>query len=252
MIADPQPETLTSRYLIVNADDFGAGHGVNEGIIAVHRAGVLTSASLMVTQPAAEAAAALATEYPDLSVGLHTDLTGEGGPPRIDIDDPSAAEFELRTQLERFADLVGQPPSHLDAHHNLHRHPPLTPVFVTVSAEMGIPLRENCPVRYFPDFYAQWDDQTHPEQVTPANLRSMLLADVKPGITELSCHPGYYDEAFDSVYHLERQLELATLLDPDLPSFLAANDIQLINYHQASALLAGPGWPADLGKTTAP
>lgn len=232
---------MDSRFLIVNADDFGASDGVNRGIIAVHTTGFLTSTSLMVTQPAAEAAVSLAVDHPDLSIGLHTDLTGEGGPPRTDVDDPSAVVAELKAQLDRFEHLVGRPPSHLDAHHNMHRHQPLTPVFLDAAAELDIPLRENCPIRYFPDFYAQWNDETHPEQVTPDALRRMLTTEIGPGITELSCHPGFVDPTFDSVYHLERQLELDTLLDPDLPAFAEANDINLINYHQAKQLLSSRG-----------
>ncbi len=242
MTTSPEQDRDTpSKYLVVNADDFGASHGVNRGIIDVHRSGFLTSTSLMVTQPAAEEAARLATDYVDLSVGLHTDLTGEGGPPRVDVESPKAAARELTEQLKQFEDLMGQPPSHLDAHHNMHRHPPLTPVFIAAAAELDIPLRENCAVRYFPDFYAQWDDETHPEQVTPSNLRHMLLTQIGPGITELSCHPGYHDPDFDSVYHIERRLELDTLIDPALPVFVEANAIHLINYHQAKRLLTDPG-----------
>ena len=41
-----------TRRVIVNADDFGISAGVNRGIAAAHRFGVVTSASLMVRQPA--------------------------------------------------------------------------------------------------------------------------------------------------------------------------------------------------------
>jgi hypothetical protein len=46
------------------------------------------------------------------------------------------------------------------------------------------------------------------------------------------------------VYHLERRLELDTLVDPELPSFTAANGIRLVNYHQVKVLLDADGWPA--------
>lgn len=230
------------RYLIVNADDFGAGRGVNRGIVEVYRAGVLTSASLMVTQPGTEDAVELAAAMDRLSLGLHTDLTGEDGPPRVDLDDAAAVASELDGQLERFRSLTGTDPSHLDAHHNLHRRPNLAPVFAAVAVELGVPLRENSPVRYFPDFYAQWDDgEVHPEHVSPDNLRRMLDTEVGPGITELACHPGRYDPDFRSSYHRERELELETLLDPDLPRYMADHNIELINYHRAGRLLAESG-----------
>lgn len=37
-----------SRYLIVNADDFGDSYGINKGIIEVIRNGIVTSTSVMV------------------------------------------------------------------------------------------------------------------------------------------------------------------------------------------------------------
>ena len=36
------------KYLIVNADDYGASRGINRGILEAHRRGILTSTSLLV------------------------------------------------------------------------------------------------------------------------------------------------------------------------------------------------------------
>ncbi len=40
--------TTTVKYLIVNADDFGASRGINRGIAEAHTTGIVTSTSLMV------------------------------------------------------------------------------------------------------------------------------------------------------------------------------------------------------------
>jgi len=64
----------TDRFLIVNADDLGLSAAVNEGVLAAHEGGVVTSASLMVRQGAAPAAAERAAAYPELAIGLHIDL----------------------------------------------------------------------------------------------------------------------------------------------------------------------------------
>ena len=48
------------KWLIVTGDDFGASCGINRGILEAHRAGILTSASLLVNRPASAEAAALA------------------------------------------------------------------------------------------------------------------------------------------------------------------------------------------------
>jgi hopanoid biosynthesis associated protein HpnK len=67
------------RRLIVTADDFGAAVEVNEAVEVAHREGILTAASLMVTGPAADDAAARARRNPRLRVGLHLVLV-EGRP----------------------------------------------------------------------------------------------------------------------------------------------------------------------------
>src|SRR4051794_9797223 len=62
------------RRLIINADDFGRSHSINEAVVRAHREGVLTSASLMMNEVACDEAVALARENPKLGVGLHLTL----------------------------------------------------------------------------------------------------------------------------------------------------------------------------------
>ncbi len=62
------------RRLIVNADDFGLTSGVNRAIVELHRAGVLTSATLMARARATEEAIAMARATPTLGVGCHVVL----------------------------------------------------------------------------------------------------------------------------------------------------------------------------------
>src|SRR3954451_4424037 len=73
---NPQPAKAgtTNRRLVVNADDFGRSRSINEAVIRAHREGILTSASLMVNEPAYDEAVALARENPQLGVGLHLTL----------------------------------------------------------------------------------------------------------------------------------------------------------------------------------
>ncbi len=62
------------RRLVVNADDFGRSDSINEAVIRAHHAGILTSASLMVDEPACAEAVRLAKGSPRLGVGLHLTL----------------------------------------------------------------------------------------------------------------------------------------------------------------------------------
>jgi predicted glycoside hydrolase/deacetylase ChbG (UPF0249 family) len=69
---------MASR-LIINADDFGLTLGVNRAIAELHRAQVLTSATLMATGAAFDDAVAIAHANPSLGVGCHVVLT-DGDP----------------------------------------------------------------------------------------------------------------------------------------------------------------------------
>src|SRR5205085_7992074 len=102
-----------SRFLVVNADDLGYAPGVNRGIFEAHERGIVTSTSLMVRRPAAEAAAAALHARLRLGVGLHVDL-GEwlfedgdwrARDVRVDDADREAVAGEVAAQLARFREL---------------------------------------------------------------------------------------------------------------------------------------------------
>jgi predicted glycoside hydrolase/deacetylase ChbG (UPF0249 family) len=218
------------KYLIVNADDFGASRGINQGVIAAHRQGILTSASLMVTAPWSQDAAALGNASPELSVGLHADLTLCRE--RKSADWLRETRGELRAQFMRFRKLTGYSPTHLDSHHNLHREPELLPLFLELACEYDLPLREHSCVRYYSNFYGQWDGQTHLEQISAENLVQILQGEIGSGVTEMSCHPGYIDPDFFSGYSIEREAELVALCDPRVRHALEEHHIELIGYQE--------------------
>jgi chitin disaccharide deacetylase len=225
------------KYCIVNADDFGMSHGVNRGIIEAHQAGVVTSTSLMVTMPASGEAALLTRQTPELSVGLHVDFTGESPDPAAALSARTIHYADLELQLLRFRELLGCLPTHIDSHQNVHRYPQLLPLFQDLANRYGLPLREYSRARYFPDFYGQWDGETHLEQVSPGSLLQMLETEFHEGITELSCHPGHIDADFHSFYAREREEELRTLCNPFIRDKLSELGIKLISFRE---LLACP------------
>ena len=223
------------KYLIVNGDDFGASRGINRGILEAHTRGILTSASLMVDRPASEEAAALARTVPELSVGLHADLDS-----LAQVADLDTWRAELQRQFEHFCRLVGRPPSHLDAHHNVHRDARVLPVFRELALRLDIPLRDDGPVRGLSGFYGQWGGETHPEHIGVQRLIRLLAAELPPGISELCCHPGYVEPDLRSSYQLEREIELQTLCDPAVRQTIDVEGIRLISFHAIGAGLASP------------
>jgi predicted glycoside hydrolase/deacetylase ChbG (UPF0249 family) len=225
------------RYLVVNGDDFGASRGINRGIMEAHQHGILTSASLMVNMPHSEEAAMLACDLPGLSVGLHLTLTTEEGELIVDRTDFNECLTGLQRQLDLFQELIGELPTHLDSHHNVHRDPELLPHFLDLSRKYNLPLREYSSVRYFSNFYGQWDGETHLEQISVKSFIKMIETEIHEGFTELGCHPGYVDPDFQSIYSIERETELRTLCDPIIRNKLTELNIQLFGFRELTHLL---------------
>lgn len=220
------------KRLIVNADDFGASRGTNNGILHAHRHGIVTSTSLLVDAAASEDAGAQATAAPELSVGLHLDLDG------VDV---TRLPDELERQMERFTALTGTLPTHVDTHHNTHRDPRMLESVLAFARHHGLPLRGHSPVQVVPSFYGQWGGVTHMEQITVDGLERILRG-VGEGVTELTCHPGYLDAGLRSSYAVEREAEVHTLCDPAARAVLISLDIHLFTFRDLPGLLAGsPG-----------
>lgn len=216
-----QPEAMAKSNLIVNADDLGYAQTVNEGIFAAHRDGVVTSTSLMVLRDDAPAAIEALPAHPDLAVGLHLEsafvLCSPGG------DKGRTPIEECRKQLERFRELVGREPTHLDSHKHVHENDPVFGAAAeAVAAELGVPLR-NRGIRYERGFYGR-------DAISPAHLVALIEA-LPPGWTEIGCHPAACPVPISS-YDAERRIELATLRDPGVKSLLNVSDVQLCSFAQ--------------------
>jgi len=63
--------------LIVQGDDMGAAHSINEGTIQAYRQGIMRSTNIIVPGPWMLEAAKLLAENPELEVGIHLALTSE-------------------------------------------------------------------------------------------------------------------------------------------------------------------------------
>ncbi len=152
-----------ARRLIVNADDFGRSVSINQAVVRAHREGILTSASLMVNEPAFSDAVALARENPRLGVGLHlTLICGHSALPPETIpdlvkadgsfdDNPARAGWryffhrrlrdqlraEIHAQFYKFR-ATGLPMDHVNGHLHLHLHPTILPLLLRDADELDI------------------------------------------------------------------------------------------------------------------
>lgn len=226
------------KFLIVNADDFGYGASVNRGIAEAIDQGVVTSAGLMVNTPGTLEAVGMAAERKALSLGLHVNFTNEAER-LVEFDDPPVCRRELRRQFDRFVELVGRLPTHLDSHQHIHRRRPCLPSFLELAEEHGVPLRDQPPVVFKGGFYGQWEyGVSDPSKVSLEALARILSRELTSGIYELAVHPGYSDPGVHYVYHSDRENELRTLTDPRLRELLRDEGIQLISYHELKDAVA--------------
>lgn len=150
--------------LIVNADDFGLTAGVNRAILELHRAGVLTSATLMARAAATEEAIEIALSAPSLGVGCHVVLIdGEPvlSPPQLPtlIDSrtgcfhPALSAFLIRLfmgrmsapeiETETAAQIAllqgrGMRLTHIDTHKHTHMFPAVLRPVLRAARAAGI------------------------------------------------------------------------------------------------------------------
>lgn len=151
------------KRLIVTADDFGLSEAVNEAVESAHKDGILTTASLMVAEPAARDAVERARRLPKLAVGLHLvvvdgqpvlppaeipALVGKDGRFRNCLACGGFAYFfipsarrqlaaEIRAQFQSFRD-TGLALDHVNAHHHLHLHPTVLSLSISIGKEFGL------------------------------------------------------------------------------------------------------------------
>jgi predicted glycoside hydrolase/deacetylase ChbG (UPF0249 family) len=133
------------KRIVLNADDFGLAPGVDAAILELLQRGRLSGVSSMTTAPLWETdGPRLAPFAATVDIGLHFALTEvptqsavrrrrKDGTPltfaevhaaawtgRIEVD---VVLDELRLQWNRFREVVGRGPSHLDSHQHVHQLP---------------------------------------------------------------------------------------------------------------------------------
>ena len=217
------------RFLIVNADDLGLSAEVDRGLFEAHDAGVVTSTSLLVDGPDAEAAIEQARKRPKLGLGIHVAFD-ERGKLFTDMQDLAAVQQQIDRQLTAFVRLVGSPPDHIDSHHHMHRLFNVARLFLVAGRRYNVPVRGFSDVVFVGRFWGQPEfGKTDLSKISPEVMIAMLRA-VKPGVTEISCHPGHVETRPDALYNREREVELQTLTDEQVKDTITEEGIRLINY----------------------
>lgn len=227
--------------LLINADDYGVTDGVSQGIIQALEADAITATTIMACADGAQERIARHATILSGRAGAHLQLTRgipclppESVPSLVDAEgrfpndpalvlDPNPDEVtrEWAAQCARLCSL-GVPPTHLDAHHHIHLHPNVLPVYVALAKDMGLPARcaetrdrEALEAAHIPVAHASvmdWYDTPDADALHTALERATTRCPAD-GVIELMVHPGLADKALEEVsdYVEKRKIELDLL-----------------------------------------
>lgn len=147
--------------IIINADDLGAGLGINNAIFELMAQKKVTSATLLASGPYLNDAVANLSAFPQCSFGVHLNVTEYepltstehlevllddkgcfGGEDRFRTARMTprlahAIYVELSAQIERLLRL-GVKVSHIDSHHHVHTLPKMFPVLKRLQGRYGL------------------------------------------------------------------------------------------------------------------
>jgi chitin disaccharide deacetylase len=258
-----------ARLLLINADDFGMCHAINEAILLSMRGGVVQSTSLMTPCPWGLPAIDLLKDNPALDFGVHLTvicdqvnykwrplISPEKVPSLIDETgfcypisrmaelaakaDIHELEIEFRAQIEMVLS-AGLKPNHLDWH-CLHSggRAEIFDLTQGLAKEYGLALRvANQP--YINQVQAQglptddYDllDSYDLDLSNKAARYAQLLRELPVGLTEWAVHPGIGNAEMRAVEPGSwqiRQTDYDFVISPEARQIIAEEGIILINY----------------------
>jgi predicted glycoside hydrolase/deacetylase ChbG (UPF0249 family) len=263
------------RLLLVNADDFGMCHAVNEAIIRSLEEGIVGSCSVMVPCPWALHALAWLQGAPEVPFGVHLTSVSEQpkyrwGPitcrkevpslvdeagyfyPESRIEefleqvDVGELEREYRAQIERVLD-VGLQPTHLDSHCAIHtRREDIFEMTLGLALEYGVPLRA-----YYQRFIEKMRRLGYPtndhdlmdsydlDTIGKAARYAQMLRALPVGLSEWAVHPGVGNAELRAVEPSSwqvRQTDFDFVMSQEAQSILEEEGIILVDYRVVRAL----------------
>lgn len=232
------------KKLIINADDFGYCKGVNYGIIEAHIDGVLTSTTIMANMPGFDHAVELHQQYPNLSIGVHLNLTT--GSPVLShlktivdtkgnfrnqayykssfIIDQKEVYDEWKAQIEKIL-AAGIQPTHLDVHHHANLFGDFNVIYFKLADEYNLPVRNN------------FNNQDPTSRTTDGFVYTMETALQSEealeqlfethNTVEIMCHPAFLDKFLlaSSSYTYPRTEELDLLTHPTTKELFSSQSL---------------------------
>ena len=207
-----------TKYLIINADDFGMSRIFNYVILDLIKKDLISSTTVMVNRVTDnqkeqfDELIAL-SQGKNLSVGLHLEFK--------DSDYPS----QIKSQYNKFKEILGFNPSHLDIHKASTIRESISPV-ANFCRDKEIPCRnKGGDVTYFkttasPSFHGSIEDFSKIEEWIKT------LEDEK--YYEILFHPGKFDPGCKSSLNKDRERDVEHI--KKLNNILEKNNIKVVSY----------------------
>jgi hypothetical protein len=259
-----------ARLLILNNDDFGMCHAINEGVLQTIRRGAASSCTLMAPCPWALHAMHLLKENPDIPFGVHLTAVSEAvyyrwGPLASSEKVPSLVdeagyfyneqripeflaqvnlaelELEFRTQIEAVLAQDLQP-THLDSHCLINtRREDIFDMTVRLAFDYGLAMRvtnkpfiEKLQRQGYPtsdyDLIDSYRLATHEKP----EVYFRMLRELPPGLTEWAIHPSVVTpelQAISASWDV-RQADFEFLMSPQTQEILQREGIISLDFTQ--------------------
>ncbi|MCB0026633.1 MAG: polysaccharide deacetylase family protein [Anaerolineales bacterium] len=264
-----------ARLLIINADDFGMCHAVNQAIMTTLLDGIVGSTTLMAPCPWAGHAMRFLAEHPEIPFGVHLTVIADWpdyrwGPisPRAMVPslltpagsfrnfdqmgelfahaDPAELEREFRAQIELVL-AAGLQPTHLDWHSlRVTGHDEVVDLMVKLARDYGLALRVMGRQRInalqsqgLPTNDYDFLDSYLLDPASKMAAFARLLRELPAGLSEWAVHPGLDNaelQAIDPGGSHFRQADFDFLTAPQARDLIAAEGIILLDYRTLQAV----------------
>jgi predicted glycoside hydrolase/deacetylase ChbG (UPF0249 family) len=269
---------VDARLLLINADDFGMCHAINEAILRTLKDGLVRSTTLMTPCPWALHAMHLLKEHPDIAFGVHLtvicdtvnykygpltprekvpSLLDEAGyfysfermPEFLGRARLDELEVEFRSQIE--ATLTAQlKPTHLDWHClRFGGRVEIFDLMLGLAKEYGLALRvvgqpliEHVQRQGLPTNDYDFLDSFRLDIVDKSARYSQLLRELPVGLSEWAVHPGLGNAELQAIQPggvQVRQTDFDFLMSQTAQDIVKEEGIILVDYRPLQAVWSG-------------
>lgn len=228
--------------LVVNGDDLGYTKANTLGIVEGYRRGILRSTTALANSRYLDFARDVCADCEGLGIGVHLTLTlGPALTKNKTLTKPDgtflsrreiyAADLDMdevyaewKAQIERFIEVFGRMPTHLDSHHSVHDfNSKQLAVARRLADEYELELRRYGSFTYVNGFYG--------DTATADTLIALMEEHASEDI-EIMTHPGFCDlELYRaSSYNVQRVQELDALCNERVLAYVHEHDVELAHY----------------------